>query len=50
MMLGVAGAGEVYPGYGRTGGVGRAIPGTPPRPSQDPYLVIFLRLGLPTAK
>ena len=39
------GAGEVYPGWGMTGGLGGAIPGTHQAPSQYPYLVIFLRLG-----
>ena len=30
--------GGVYPGCGMVGGVGRAIPGTHPIPSQDLYL------------
>ena len=38
-------AGEVYPGYGMTGGPGRAIPGTHPVPSQDPYLHISKAKG-----
>ena len=39
---GCGGRAGVYPGWGIAGWVpGRAIPGTNPRPSQDPYLTIF---------
>ena len=43
-------AGGVYPGYGRTGVAGGAIPVPTPGHPQGPILYIFLRLALPTAK